>query len=202
MRVIPLLIILFVMTGCRSEQEKDVTQEWDTSRFEAGDLVFRRGRGVVSRAVLTADRKGHYSHIGILTGRYGEWFIVHAVPGEPDFEGDIDRIKKDSLQVFFSSKRAGRGAVVRVDADPAMKRRAAEKAMDLFRRGILFDHDYDLNDTTKLYCTELIDFVYRTQGIDLPEGRISRVTLPLYAGEYLFPSDIYQCALLTPIEEY
>lgn len=43
-----------------------------------------------------------------------------------------------------------------------------------------------------MYCTELIDFVYRKEGIDLPEGRVSHVNIPGFRGDYLLPNDIAQ----------
>ena len=42
-----------------------------------------------------------YSHVGILKQIDNEWFVIHAVPDEPDFEGDTDRVKTDPLSRFF-----------------------------------------------------------------------------------------------------
>ena len=44
-----------------------------------------------SQAVLLAEKDGAYSHTGIVVDSAGVLMIVHAVPGEPDFEGDEDR---------------------------------------------------------------------------------------------------------------
>ena len=57
-------------------------------------------------------------------------------------------------------------------------------------RGTLFDHRYDLADTSEMYCTELVDFAYRKVGIDLAEGRISRLEIPAFGGVYLLPGDL------------
>ena len=59
---------------------------------------------------------------------------------------------------------------MRVSGDSVARYRAATHAEHLYESHVLFDHDYDLADTTKMYCTELIDFVYRKEGIDLPEA--------------------------------
>ena len=123
---------------------------------------------------------------------YGKWCVIHAVPGEPDYKGDEDRVKMEPIEKFFSKKRASKGAVMRVEGETKCATKAAENAFLLFKAGILFDHEYDLTDTMKMYCTELIDHVYKKEGIDLSEGRLSRINMPLLSGDYLLPNDIAQ----------
>ena len=115
-----------------------------------------------------------------------------AVPGEPDFKDDPDRVKMETVEVFFEKRKAVNGAIMRVSGDSVARYRAATHAEQLYASHVLFDHDYDLADTTKMYCTELIDFVYRKEGIDLPEGRVSHVNIPGFRGDYLLPNDIAQ----------
>ena len=66
------------------------------SEFLEGDIVFRRGVGLSSEAVLYVD-SGQYSHVGIVANYQGKKMIIHAVPGEKEFEGDIDRIKMATI---------------------------------------------------------------------------------------------------------
>ena len=146
--------------------------------------------------MLAADSEGRYSHTGILKKERGAWYVIHAVPGEPDFKGDADRIKMEPVERFFDAGKAARGAVMHVQADSALACRAARSALGLFRKHLLFDHDYDLNDTTEMYCTELIDYVYRKEGIDLSEGRTTSVNIPGMSGDYLMPNDIAQSGRL------
>ena len=129
---------------------------------------------------------------GILKKKAGQWYVIHAVPGEPDFKDDPDRVKMETVKVFFEKRKAVNGAIMRVSGDSVARYRAATHAEHLYESHVLFDHDYDLADTTKMYCTELIDFVYRKEGIDLPEGRISHVNIPGFRGDYLLPNDIAQ----------
>ena len=85
---------------------------------------------------------------------------------------------------------------------PEQARRAAERALALARAGVLFDHDYDLTDTAQMYCTELIEFVYKKGGIDLSEGRLSKINIPLFNGDYLLPCDIAQSGKLCLIYKF
>lgn len=167
-------------------------------RFRDGDLAFRRGEGVTSRAVLAADAGGLYSHVGILRKKDGVWFVIHAVPGE----ADVERIKSERIESFFAPEKAVCGAVMRFVGDSVLSGEAARHAERLYGMGILFDHDYDLGDTSRLYCTELVDFVYRSLGVDLPEGRISSIHIPGFQGDFLLPSDLYESKRLTVIFEF
>ena len=100
-------------------------------------------------------------------------------------------MKVESVFRFYAPERAAHGLVMRVDGlerDSAC--RAAVVAQVMAERGTLFDHQYDLSDTTEMYCTELVEFAYRKIGVDLSEGRLSTVSVPGMSGTYLLPSDL------------
>jgi len=184
---------MLVLTGCQRSSDKEIPPvELPHELFRDGDIAFRRGTGITSRVVLAADREGTYSHTGILKKKEGKWYVIHAVPGEPDFKDDLDRVKMESIEVFFERRKAVNGAIMRMQEDSVAAYRAAVNAELLYDARVLFDHEYNLADTTKMYCTELIDFVYKKVGIDLSEGRISHVNIPGFRGDYLLPSDIAQ----------
>ena len=188
-----ILFLTLVLVGCQGSSDKETPPvELPQELFRDGDIAFRRGTGITSRVVLAADREGAYSHTGILKKKAGQWYVIHAVPGEPDFKDDPDRVKMETVEVFFEKRKAVNGAIMRVSGDSVARYRAATHAEHLYESHVLFDHDYDLADTTKMYCTELIDFVYRKEGIDLPEGRVSYVNIPGFRGDYLLPNDIAQ----------
>lgn len=160
--------------------------------IEEGDIVFRRGEGVASRIVLAGDNGGEYSHIGMVVSDSGKLKIAHSVPGEPDFEGDFDRVKIDSVSVFFSADHASRGAVMRLSLTEQQKRKLSEKALEKALVKVKFDHDYNLEDTTRLYCTEFIQLVYSSIGFELSEGRRTTAFIPGMQGDYIMPSDIFE----------
>lgn len=192
-----LLSLLLLQVACNKEPERVRAERtpWDTLLKE-GDIVFRRGMGITSQMVLIADTEGTYSHIGIVVHDNGTWKVAHAVPGEPDFQGDPDRVKLERIEVFFEKEKAARGAVMRVKGDTVRNKCAAQRAMQLVESQIKFDHAYNLKDSTEMYCTELIDFVFRHENIDLTEGRISEIHIPGISGTYVLPSDIQKSELL------
>ncbi len=171
------------------------------TELREGDVVLRMGGGATSHAVAAADRGGRYSHVGIVADSCGRPMIVHAVPGEPDFAGDIDRVKLDPPAKFFSSMMATCGAVRR-QANRAVAHKAAVWALAAYRRGTAFDHDYDSADTSRLYCTELVARAYASAGLDIAGPPTHEVNLPGLHTRCWLPSDFGASRRLTTVTEF
>jgi hypothetical protein len=160
--------------------------------FMEGDLVFRKGAGAKTRAVLYADSLGIYSHTGIVVKDDTDFKIIHITPSERKKGDSVDRIKIESPETFWRNDRAIHGAVYRLK-DRTCCLEAVKQAQRLLEKGVLFDHNYQLDDTLKMYCTELIWYVYQLAGKDITSGKRSVLeNVPLYSGTYIFPSDIYR----------
>ena len=59
------LLTLCIFLSCNNRSKADLPS-LPVAEFRDGDLAFRRGLGMMSRAVLVVDGKGTYSHVGIL----------------------------------------------------------------------------------------------------------------------------------------
>ena len=164
-------------------------------RLEAGDVVFRRCSGISSTLVVHNDSDGIFSHVGIVVDSAGYPMIAHAVPDEPDFSGDPDRVKLTAPSRFYESGYAQAGAVCR-PANRFVGHRAAQKALELYRRGVLFDHDFDDKDTTRMYCTELVVHAYRAAGVELVDTHRHVVNLPLMHYRCIMPSQVLKSKYL------
>jgi hypothetical protein len=177
---------LFCLAGC---QWKEDVVDWDEEAdFRDGDLVLRCGRGVESRAVTTASR-APYSHIGLL--HYDEgWMVVHVVPDEAP-EGDRDTVKCEPIKEFFSPRKARQGAWMRIRCSDSVAAAAVRYALQKQQAGVAFDNDYQLSDTQRLYCTELVYQSFLHQGIDITDGRRHQA-LPLFCQDsvVIYPNDI------------
>ena len=194
-----MFICLFAMSCSGKKVERTILP--DGLVLADGDIVFRRGSGLMSHTVVAADG-GRYSHVGIVVDSAGVKMIVHAVPDEPDFPGDIDRVKMESPRKFFSTLNANVGEVMR-HADKQVAHKAAHEAMRLYRCGLLFDHDYDDNDSTKLYCSELVERAYLGAGVSLTEKRRHDFVVPGFHFEHvIMPSDIYENSRLRTIARF
>ena len=185
-----LLLSLYIFSSCMKRKYEIEKVEFPEELFTDGDLAFRRGAGIMSHVVIAASTNGLYSHVGIIKKINKRCYVIHAVPGESEKKGDIDCVKIEPINIFFSIDRAIKGAVMRVTDNKLIATNAANHALSISSRGTLFDHEYNLNDSTKMYCTELVNFVYKKCGIDISEGRIRNINLPVIQGKYLMPEDL------------
>ena len=156
------------VTACQDGGTLAPTLPFD--RMREGDLVFRCGEGIVSRAVLSVEEDGVYSHVGILVRDGDAWKVVHLAPD-----------------------RARAGALVHCGlSDPAVLARIRETALGWARDNVPFDDDFDIADSSRLYCTELVWRLYRRAGIDLSEGRRRRLDILFVHGDCLLPGHLFQ----------
>ncbi|MDE7165672.1 MAG: hypothetical protein K2O17_01430 [Bacteroidaceae bacterium] len=182
-------ILSMALSGCDSTMRNAGSLLPNTLQLREGDVVLRRGTGLTSRLVISQDREGFFSHVGIVVDSAHTPMIVHAVPGEPDFPGDPDRVKMTSPHDFFDKKHAVAAAVYR-PREAEVGKRAADVALEVYRRGTLFDHDFNEEDTSQMYCTELITHVYRHAGIELVDDRRHVVDLPAFHYRCILPSQL------------
>lgn len=199
-------LLVIIVSLCILACSDGVSVQGDTIfpsdiQLKTGDVVFRRGSGFTSQAVIIAEHGGAYSHVGIVVDSAGVPMIVHAVPGEPDYDGDEDRVKMDSPEVFFSKVRAQRGAVYR-HADSIVAQRAAQEAFKAYRRGVLFDHDYDSSDTTKMYCTELVVYAYSKTPYPLTDVENEHLKLVGFETDCILPSALLKCKDLRKMKAF
>lgn len=183
------VVAMMAMTACVHTIDEDgkLRDDLPLDSLRDGDLVFRQGIGPESEAVLRLDSaKGQYSHIGIVINDNGTWKVVHAVPGESD--DGIDIVKIEPIDTFFISTRAEHGAIMRFDGcDDITAQKAAKKAVQLV--GIPFDYNYNWQDSTRLYCTQLVAVAYSSVGVNIL-GDISRINDHNTRNAIVFPSDI------------
>ena len=198
--LLPLFLLCMMTTSCRRANQAIEYYLPDTVQLQTGDLVFRRGESRESRTVTTFDRKSDYTHVGMVMNVDGRWMVLHAVPNERATKREKDSVKLEPIGTFFRSDRAVKGGVYRYPVTPEDTLRLLQKGMDVYGRHLLFDGQFDFEDTNAFYCTELVWFLYQqTLHIDLSEGR--RHHLPLFP-ELIFCSDIFQNEKLEEIFQF
>ncbi|MCQ2198616.1 MAG: hypothetical protein MJZ19_02710 [Paludibacteraceae bacterium] len=152
-----------------------------------GDLVFRLGRSVESRFVKSTGEQCGFSHVGIMV-----WFgdtlkVVHAVPEE----NKNDSMVCENIESFLCEDRAQRTGFFKVVCNDSLASCAAEYGLRKFNEGCMFDHDYDLDNDDKLYCTEFVWRAYKEAGVDISMGsRTEIATLFVKSGEVISPQDL------------
>lgn len=188
-------ILLLILCSCRQQVQERPAIPYESLRN--GDILFRKGRSLSSNMILTHDRNGsQYSHIGLVCKTDSAWCVVHAVNDEPDFKGDFDRVKIERIERFFASDRASAGEIMHCLVNDSLLQSVTHNAMELVQDSIPFDASFDHSDHSRLYCTELIYFLFMKEGIDITEGRTTHVGTVCFPDEIIFPSDIYANKIL------
>lgn len=189
-----LLVIVLALFIPKSLEERSVVNastyssiEIDSALLRDGDIIFRRGISFVSNVVLEADSKSPYSHVGIISFYDETPFVIHAVPDES--ETGIDYVRKDPLHLFLRTDRASAYCVIRL-TDSLSSKKAAGFAKTYFDSKILFDDNFSLRDTTKLYCTELVWLAFKKAEVDLTNNEFDTLAIPLGENPYLLPGTL------------
>jgi hypothetical protein len=147
-----------------------------------GDLVFRRGRDLTSRAVLAHSERSHFSHVGMLIHTKSGWQVIHAIPAQGDQQGGV---LAESLERFLAETQAVAAGVYRIDSlDKAMARQYL-----LDHLGRHFDSSFRYSNDSDFYCTELVLKAIGNGGIDLvPE--LTWKNIMALAEPVLLPDDL------------
>lgn len=173
----------------KTDEGGEVRRDLPMQMLRDGDLVFRCGTSTESETILKIDSTGQYTHVGIVININGKWHVIHAVPGES--HDGIDVVKTEPIDTFFLTTRAIHGKAMRLSGCNAQKAHmAAIRAHELSKHRVPFDHFYNWNDTTRLYCTELMQRAYATAGIDLCGDRSTHIVFPGFKGDVVLPGDL------------
>ena len=186
------------LAGCRGNGNASAAETaipYDSLR--TADLALRLGRSIESEAIASCGGGERYSHAGIIIRSDTAAVVIHI---EPSATAD-ERVRCDAAGDFFRSDRASAGAVMRLRGiTDAQRRDIAYYARALAGSEIVFDHDYSLSDSTRMYCTELVERAYAAAGISLSQGRRHKV--PLKREPVIMPSDITHNDSLETIWNY
>ena len=180
-----LFIILLAISAVQCRTRDVAMPEPPIEEFRSGDLAFRLGRTLESDAIAaTADEGFDYSHVGVIIRQGDSIRVIHI---EPERGGE-ERIKSESVEEFFHPTRAVKGCVARRKTLTKEELQTIEnRSLSLFNSGIMFDHDYSLQDSSAMYCTELINTIFLEADISLTTRRHD---VPLIKEGVILPSDI------------
>jgi hypothetical protein len=166
-----LLIILLIIPviGCKpngdnSFQEKRKAPQYVPDEvfksLREGDIIIRQGGGAFSEQIINfMGEQRHFSHVGIVANVKGKLKMIHSVSEEMSGR---DGVQTQSIRTFCSDVADSNLCNVR----PKLSKAEIQKMTDLARyyldQRVLFDYDYHTEDSSKLYCIELLYYTYGT----------------------------------------
>lgn len=118
-----------------------------------GDILLREGYGLVSTTI--ADRlKGKYrfSHCGVLVDTDSGFQVIHTVSSSLS---NIDGMQQCSLEEFVRQSKPGSLAVSRLK-NPKDRVILVGQTLRYLEQRVAFDHRFDAQDSSSLFCSELI----------------------------------------------
>jgi hypothetical protein len=133
--------------------------------LEPGDIILRRGSGIVSDFIADVLKETYdVSHCGIIAEHDSALWVIHSVSSSLS---DFDGMQAHRLQAFVRQSKPGSVVVSRLrttqDRGPI-----ATRAKGYLRRQVPFDHHFDLEDSTTIYCSELVWRILRDEyGVDV-----------------------------------
>jgi len=173
-------VITGIYTATRSrvkENKKAIIASDVISYLKDGDIMLRQGDGPLSpmfRDFSLTDKR--FSHLGVVRIRDKNVSVINSV-------GYLRNRKKGVEEVSLENFLQAAYAVGVFRAKYAEGTMISDKAIEYV--GCPFDWDFDLNDESKIYCTELL---YTTLRYVAPEHNISTMYVDA-VGKEIIPLD-------------
>jgi len=135
----------------------------DPSYLVEGDLIFRKGRDLVSQLVLSQGVSTQFSHVGIVIKHEGIISVIHSLPENVTVSSGV---QVEPFSSFTSIENASDIAIYRlIKENPKVIKKVKEYALQQI--GKPFDTNFLLSTDNSMYCTELIVKAYSTAGVEL-----------------------------------
>lgn len=195
-----------MVKGATLQSQNDIPQTSfysetiDYSLFHSGDLIFRRGNGILSQTVLHRDRTSEFSHVGIIKIINNRPYVIHASPGKPLGTNAI--VKLETIDDFLRDASV-LAAVYRLNQNHvSLGNNASSLAHEYSVRKVPFDTQFSLKSLDKFYCTELVWQAYLQSGIDLVAQNFSTLSFPFNKEPYILPSDLLSSKHIYQVHQF
>jgi len=125
-----------------------------------GDVILRKGNSILSELISRNFPAAEgMSHCGFIFKIQDQYQVIHTI--SKSISG-IDGIQMNTLEEFINEAKQNRICIIRYHKElnsAAMKKRC----LVLLKQKTPFDNDFNLNDSSELYCSELLRKVYLEQ---------------------------------------
>jgi len=161
-----LIIWLFLFIYEYRSKQEQLFSNYSLSQSEIdslrdGDIILRHGYGLVSDGIVeTLNSDIDISHCAILTkDTNNQFLIIHSVSQSLS---DYDGVQSQDLKSFIKDSKENSVIVVRYRFKPGDdSSMIGKKAKFYLAKKVPFDMDFDLKDSSKIYCAELLWKIFK-----------------------------------------
>jgi hypothetical protein len=163
-------VLALAMSNCSGEEEPYVMQNpyvhippaLPDSVFgllRPGDIIIRKGNGPLS-AHLMNNTKEEYTHSGVIVNEEGTWKVIHTIGGTSS-EESIDGMQTQLLTEFVKHAADSMLFICRPIFADSIEILVPKYAYEYLDQKIPFDHRFSMYSTDKIYCTELLYYIFK-----------------------------------------
>lgn len=149
----------WLRSSLKKEKPKVISVYPKTTLLKSGDLIFRDGRSFISHALKQFNRRdSRFSHAGLIHMENGKPFVYHCMGGEGSSN---NKMRKEPLSSFCSNKEVNVYSIFRPSVNDMQLEAIDSVAGTYYGQGLEFDTKFDLSNSDKMYCTELIYNIFK-----------------------------------------
>ncbi|MEO9533114.1 MAG: YiiX/YebB-like N1pC/P60 family cysteine hydrolase [Crocinitomicaceae bacterium] len=166
-----LFIVPLIFTSCNGDGNSDDAEttvyvhtppslpEEIYEKLAPGDIIIRKGNGPLSYHLMN-NTKEDYSHCGIIVKEGEEWKVIHTIGGSAS-EESIDGMQTIDLDEFVAHAADSNLFICRPIFVDSAGPKVAAGAYEYLEAGAPFDHSFSLYTPEKLYCSELLYYIFK-----------------------------------------
>ena len=153
------------------------------TEIQGGDIILRKGEGFISQMIAwTLADSVQWSHCGIVVCRNGSFHVIHSLPQELS---EFDGVQICSLEKFVAESVPN--SIVIVRSKNLQNEIMEARAWYYLSHPKPFDWDFDVNDSTAFFCSELPLHIWKYEfGVDFCSGSESYPRFSLFMDTVCF----------------
>ena len=151
----------------------------EISKLKEGDIVLRRGFGMFSDGIVKVQNgKLQATHCAMLVIKNKTWQVIHALSSSVS---PVDGTQYQSFRTFLNESKSNSIVVVRFNSSKDTINNIVRTMEYYAEKTKPFDHDFDKQDTSKFYCSELFQHVFKkVLNKDIFEGQLDSNATGIY----------------------
>ncbi len=189
-----LLVYIFLETYEHSSDQKRQRLNYRLTKvefdlIEDGDIVLRHGYGLVSDMIVnTLNESFSISHCAIVVKDDSSAHVIHSVSQSLS---DYDGVQIQDLRPFINNSKKNSVIVIRFNKSED-RHLISERARYYLSKRVPFDSSFDIKDTSKFFCSELIwRIILDAFDVDIFESKYEKGHLELLKFDIFVDSNYF-----------